>query len=96
MGKDRRKKEEEEDGSGRICRFFSCLFRAEPTCSPGQDCLYAHIHMYARVCVCGCVCVCVGACVCVGVGVGVTVWCQRWGDGLWLLLRDGILMLLCL
>ena len=46
--------------------FFSCVFRAEPTCSPGQDCLYTQIHMY----VCVCVCVWVWLCGARGGGMG--------------------------
>ena len=54
--------------------FFSCVFRAEPTCSPGQDCLYTQIHMY--VCVCVCVCGC--GCVVPEVGGWALVVIKRW------------------
>ena len=62
--------------------FFLCVSgRANMLSRTG---LFVHTDTHVRVCVYVCVC------------VGVAVWCQRWGDGLWLLLRDGILMLLCL
>lgn len=80
-----RKGEEEEGGEWerlKFVDFFSCLSQAKPKCSPGQDCLYAHTN----TCICACVCAC----------ASVTMSCHRWGDGLWSLLRDGILMLLCL